>query len=282
MNDNKLIKLSAMEEYDHAIKIPNTIVYRGVIHSVEHFTINEKDTLCAVVINDDVKVVIPLEDAAVYEYPSLKAKSEGREKQIMREAVLTNMIGARIPYVVNTIIRDQNIVLASRKAGLDELKRKNKHKVNDKIVVNVIGTTPNYIVCEFDGYVSTMGRKEYGYGSYTNLAKEISVGATRQAKIIGGNEDEGFEISFKQVEDSPFKKYVVDRKYYVNGGVYAGVIKTVDDNRIYISLGNDLIVAASYPYGNKTFNKQIGDNCIVKITKVDEKKEHLYGSFQQQ
>ncbi|HDF2795439.1 TPA: S1 RNA-binding domain-containing protein [Clostridioides difficile] len=243
-----------------------------VIQSVERE--NKDGDIYACAYKDGLKIKIHVEEMDLY-LPLSVRKLEGSQFIAAKVRGLRRMVGATISYLVTSIDDENEVVYASRKRALEILRKARPHNINDIVLAKVIDVNDYYAVIEFDGQIGTVGKRDISNSRVYRIQDYFEIGDEVNLKIIKLDE-EGCFLSRKELEEDIFDKYIIDKKYYSERGVYIAKIKELSEKLIYLELRRGLTIACNYPV-KRNIKLEIGKEITVLLRKIDKDKKQLSG-----
>lgn len=243
-----------------------------VIQSVERENKNGDIYACAY--KDELKIKIHVEEMDLY-LPLSVRKLEGSQLIAAKVRGLRRMVGSTVSYLVTSIDEENEVVYASRKRALEILRKARPHNVNDIVLAKVIDVNDYYAVTEFDGQIGTIGKRDISNSRVYRIQDYFEIGDEVNLKILKLDE-EGCFLSRKELEEDIFDKYIIDKKYYSERGVYIATIKELSEKLIYLELRRGLTIACNYPV-KRNINLEIGKEITVLLRKIDKEKKQLSG-----
>ena len=275
INENEELNLSAYMEakFSGAIR-------RTTISAIETKVIDNTKTTLAAAYENGIKILIPLDEMDVY-LPFSARNSDEVEKEKAKIYALKRMIGATVPYIVTDVIKEKSEVVASRKAAMKLLKKRNPHKKGDLITGTIIDVNNVYAVVEFDGQIGTVGRKGTSYSRIYNLNEYYKIGSNEKF-IVDELDSEKCLLDRKSLTKNAFDEYIIEKQFFCKGGQYIGTIKAIDSAKVFIELQKGLTILCHYPLSIGHFDASIDSKVLVQISSIKEEEKKLSGRILKQ
>ena len=250
-------------------------VLTGTVQGVER-NFQGHDSV-AVLYHGIFKVVIPAED--MVEKPE---EAEGRTVNDAYHYLLTRRLGAEVDYVVNSILYDDMLAVASRLDAM-QAKRKRFYRGGEGALVHegvraearVVSVVRSGIFVDLFGVECFIPSRELSYQRISNPMSQFMTGDRVIVKVLSvDNKDLNnvkIQASVKQASVNP---YELALKKYSVGNRYVGTVSMVDKNGVFVSLEGGVDCLCRFPARGRPMK---GARVTVQILGIDEKSNRIWG-----
>ncbi|MFT9486633.1 MAG: S1 RNA-binding domain-containing protein [Tepidibacillus sp.] len=233
----------------------NRTILQGVPIAIEEHQLNGENILCATVMMDGVKCIMPYQESAL--------KDTGKKKE--NRTRLRKLIARRIAFIVIGLDRESNLAIISRKAAKDRMAHAFWKTGKEGKIVTVVAQEVfnNAVIVDVGGVEVEIPAKELSYGWVHDVRDLIQVGEAFDAKITYFDEkSEKVNLSVKALLPNPFTECL---NRYLIGNEYLGKVSGIAEFGIFVNLepGVDAVIP-HFPKRKVKF----GDQVLVKITKI--------------
>jgi small subunit ribosomal protein S1 len=278
INEREEEKQDAWQDLYSAFQ--NKTILQGNITGIEEYNIDGQKVYNLVVMFDNIKGIILQNESGILNYPvdkdGQKKTKLTKKEQISIKKQLLKLIGQSEPVKVTEVIRDEDKVILSREAALEQMKKFTWSKLNKGMVATgkVRQVTQKGVVIEIGGLLANIPREELSWSFVTDPWLYLTNG--QKAKVIITEIDkENNEItaSLREYMHNPWPDCV---KRYTKSNLYRGKVTKVIEQAVFVNLEPGVDV---YCRHMKFERVKRNDLVIVKINGIDAKNKSIWGKL---
>lgn len=243
----------------------NRTIIEGVAAGIEEHNLHEETIPCLVVMFDHIKGLIPLPESGV-----------NTRRQMER------LVGLPVSVKVIGIMREENLVLLSRKQALEHMfnvtwPRLEVGKIEPATVRGFLGN-PGYkckiALLDVTGVPGYLFADDASWSFIDDMREEFAIGQSLRVKIIKKDEEKKrVRASLKELLPDPWPS--VPERFKV-GNSYVGRVSGVVEYGVYVNLSPGVDVLSRHmPF----VRVRKGDRVTVRINRIDTEKRRIRGTI---
>lgn len=258
----------------------NQTILQGNIFGIEEYNIDGKKVYALVAMFDNVKGIIPQNESGILNYPidengDKKIKLTREEQSSVRKQLM-GLVGQSEPVRVTEVRRDDDLVVLSRNAALEQLANISWNKLSEGMVVTgkVRQLSRKKILVEIGGIMISIPKEELSWGYITDPWVLLSNGQKLKVKIMEiDKENKKIIASPRECLVNPWPECT---KRYLKSNLYRGRVTKVIEQAVFVNLEPGVDV---YCRHMKFERVRSDDIVVVRISGIDIKNKSIWGTL---
>lgn len=193
---------------------------------------------------------------------------------------LRKLLGRTVAFHIATFDRQNDVFVADRKSAIEQMAEMTweKAEIGQQRHAVIREVHPVYVLVDIGGVITKIQREEMSYAWIDSLTEKYHVGDHIPVAIIKlDKEEKRIKLSHKVTQKNPYPDCLLRFK---EQGEYSGKVTGVVEYGIFVNVepGVDILCKNVRSFAARLHK---ADKVIVRIKKIDNEKQQMYGEIKQ-